>query len=89
MNFSSGMGFFLVLDGMCFFVCLHFVNKQNTLYGSFGCLKDKCFETWWMTSPNPKLPLCDALLASRNGNRLLLLLMSRKRLQIAFSSITG
>jgi hypothetical protein len=38
-----------------FTVSLHFVtiNKQNTLYTSFGCLMVKCFETWWMTSPSP------------------------------------
>ena len=35
-------------------VCLHFViiNKGNTLYGSFGHLWVKSFETWWMTSLN-------------------------------------
>jgi hypothetical protein len=33
--------------------CLRFVNvnKENTLYGSFGCLQVKSFETWWMSSP--------------------------------------
>jgi hypothetical protein len=36
-------------------VCLHFinVNKENTLYGSFGRLQVKSFETWWMSSLNP------------------------------------
>jgi hypothetical protein len=36
-------------------VCLHFgnVNKENTLYGSFGRLRVKSFETWWMSSPKP------------------------------------
>ena len=36
-------------------VCLHFVNvnKENTLYGSFGRLRVKSFETWWMSSLNP------------------------------------
>jgi hypothetical protein len=36
-------------------VCLHFVNviQENTLYGSFGCLRVKSFETWWMSSPKP------------------------------------
>ena len=36
-------------------VCLHFVNinKENTLYGSFGHLPVKSFETWWMSLPNP------------------------------------
>jgi hypothetical protein len=36
-------------------VCLHFVNvnKENTLYGWFGRLRVKSFETWWMSSLNP------------------------------------
>jgi hypothetical protein len=36
-------------------VCLHFVNinKENTLYGSFGRLQVKSFKTWWKSSPNP------------------------------------
>ena len=38
-----------------FFIFLHFVNinKENTLYGSFGRLRVKSFETWWMSSLNP------------------------------------
>jgi hypothetical protein len=38
-------------------VCLEFVNvnKENKLYGSFGRLRVKSFETWWMSSPNPEV----------------------------------
>ena len=41
-------------------VCLHFVNvnKENTLYGSFGRLRVKSFETWWMSSPKPNTQSC-------------------------------
>jgi hypothetical protein len=36
-------------------VYIHFVNinKENTLYGSFGRLRVKSFETWLMSSPHP------------------------------------
>jgi hypothetical protein len=48
--------------GIVWYVCfvyiivyLHFINinKENTLYGLFGRVWVKSFETWWMTSPDP------------------------------------